>query len=117
MPIPERLPAIVRICGITLLMLGTLDPLEGSVLIALAGLLLSWEARHQKRKGAAWILGASLAIVAGVLYLFWISSLGGFGGNSGRSYWWALGIIPYPVGWLMLMGWLLQAALKSWRTK
>ncbi|MEY3984519.1 MAG: hypothetical protein RL160_2078 [Bacteroidota bacterium] len=93
-------------------MLGTLDPLEGSVLIALAGLILSWEASHQKRKGVGWTLAAALAILAGVAYLFWISSLGGFGGNTGRSYWWALGILPYPVGWLLLMGWLLQAALK-----
>lgn len=112
MPIPERLPVIVRICGITLLMLGTLDPLEGSVLVALSGLLLSWEARHNRRAGASWIFFATLGIVTGVAYLFWISSLGGFGGNSGRSYWWALGILPYPVGWLMLTGWLLQGALK-----
>lgn len=111
MPISERFPLIARICGITLLMLGTLDPMEGSVLIALAGLILSWEASHQKRKGSGWTLAAALAILAGVAYLFWISSLGGFGGNTGRSYWWALGILPYPVGWLMLIGWLLYGVL------
>lgn len=111
-PCPSRLPVIARICGITLLMLGTLDPMEGSVLIALAGLILSWEAHHQKRKGASWTLVAALAIVAGVAYLFWISSLGGFGGNTGRSYWWALGIAPYPVGWLMLIGWLLYGVFR-----
>jgi len=32
-----------------------------------------------------------------------LSSLGGIGGKSGRSLWWGLALLPYPVGWLMAL--------------
>jgi len=114
MPLAPRLKAIIRICGITLLFLGTLDPMEGSILIALGALFLAWEAYQTKRQGTQLFLYSALGIVFGVAYLFWISSLGGFGGNtSGRSWWWGLGILPYPLGWLLLMGRLLVSALSK----
>jgi hypothetical protein len=38
--------------------------------------------------------------VAGAVAWLWaISSMGGIGGNSGRSWWWGLPIVLYPVGW------------------
>jgi ABC-type multidrug transport system permease subunit len=40
-------------------------------------------------------------ITVGVIFLFYLSSLGGFGGNSSLSWWWGLLILPYPIGWLM----------------
>ena len=33
--------------------------------------------------------------------LWGLSALGGFGGNSGHSNWWAVLILPYLIGWLM----------------
>jgi hypothetical protein len=35
--------------------------------------------------------------------MFSLSSVGGIGGNSGRSMWWGLLMLPYPVGWLMAL--------------
>jgi hypothetical protein len=32
-----------------------------------------------------------------------MSALGGIGGDTGRSYWWALLFLPYPVGWIMAL--------------
>ena len=113
MPLAQRLKAIIRICGITLLLLGAPDPLEGSVLIALGAIFLAWEAGQTGRKGKRLYYYCATGIIIGVAYLFWISSLGGFGGNtSGRSWWWGLGILPYPIGWLLLMGRLMVSALR-----
>jgi hypothetical protein len=117
MPISKRLPVIARICGISLLILGALDPLEGSVLIAAGSLMVLLEARISQRYGYRLVLLATLMVLLGVAYLFWVSSLGGIGGNTGRSYWWALGIAPYPIGWLMLVGWLLYGAFRRTRAK
>ncbi|MBU6324494.1 MAG: hypothetical protein KJS92_03320 [Bacteroidetes bacterium] len=114
MPLAQRLKAIIRICGITLLLLGALDPLEGSVLIALGAIFLAWEAGQTKRKGKRFYYYCATGIIIGVAYLFWISSLGGFGGTaSWRSWWWGLGILPYPIGWLTLMVRLLMSTLRK----
>ena len=41
--------------------------------------------------------------VLGVLALWILSALGGFGGESYLSYGWGVLILPYPVGWMMLL--------------
>lgn len=83
--------------------LGTLDPMEGSLLIlpgsglVALGLYLAGTNRHIV---LYWTV-TFILIVMGVAALFDLSSVGGFGGNSGHSPWWGLTLLPYPVGWLM----------------
>lgn len=48
----------------------------------------------------------------GVGWLFILSAMGGFGGDTGRGAWWALTILPYPIGWgpeLVCLGRSLRA--------
>ena len=33
--------------------------------------------------------------------MFGMSALGGVGGTSGRSIWWILLCLPYPIGWVL----------------
>jgi hypothetical protein len=40
-----------------------------------------------------------------------LSAVGGFGGSTGRTLWWWLALVPYPVGWVMG----LVGAVKSLR--
>jgi multisubunit Na+/H+ antiporter MnhB subunit len=89
------------ISGVVLLLAGAIDPLEGSILIAIGSLLL---ALATYRKGdAQWkfFQVTFIMITVGVIAMFYLSSLGGFGGNSSLSWWWGLLILPYPAGWLM----------------
>ncbi|HEU4994928.1 MAG TPA: hypothetical protein VFT29_08910 [Gemmatimonadaceae bacterium] len=92
---------ILVMVGLAGMVLGALDPLEGAFLIlpatglvALGGYLT--ESRH--RRALAW---AFLLVTIGVATLVGLSAVGGFGGDTGRSMWWAILLIPYPVGWLM----------------
>jgi hypothetical protein len=83
------------------MVIGAIDPLEGSLIIlpgtgmvALGALL----GKSRYRKFLYW----SFALVAvGVGALFGVSALGGFGGRSGLSLWWTIVILPYPIGWIM----------------
>lgn len=89
------------IIGFIAMILGVIDPLEGLVIILFgAGLvaLCSFLLKSQHSKITLWAFILTLICVA----LLWgMSALGGIGGSTGRSYWWAILLIPYPSGWIM----------------
>ncbi len=91
------------ILGVFLFLLGTLDPLEGSVLILAGSVLLAVVTHLFRDPQHRWYRLAALLIFAGVLALWILSALGGFGGESDLGYGWTVLILPYPAGWLMLL--------------
>ncbi len=106
--IPDKWLRIGYILGVVLFMVGTLDPLEGSVLVALASLILAGVTHLYKDPHKKYYTIAALLILPGVFNLFYLSSLGGFGGDSSLSPWWGLLILPYPAGWLLILGLLFS---------
>jgi hypothetical protein len=106
---PMMWSRVLLIVGLLGMLIGAIDPLEGSVvilpsaaLVALGGFL----GRGRHRTLLLWSLALA---AAGVAALFILSWLGGLGGNSDRSMWWAVAILPYPVGWVMgLVGGVLS---------
>lgn len=101
--------------GVTLFILGSLDPMEGSLLIAPASLLIAYARYQTAHKHWTIYAGAALAILVGVSALWYLSSLGGFGTGSPKhlSYWWGLTIAPYPLGWITLLVLLLLSLKKK----
>jgi hypothetical protein len=104
---------IIYIIGVISLLIGMLDPLEGSVVI-LAGcvlIVLSTYLTHYRY----WkiFLASLIMIVIGVFFLFYFSSLGGFGGTSTLSWWWGTLILPYPIGWLISVIILIVRVIKK----
>ncbi|MBK6479089.1 MAG: hypothetical protein IPK94_06495 [Saprospiraceae bacterium] len=92
---------VLFIIGVTTIVIGAIDPLEGSVLIIPGSLLLSYltyKSRDRMRKG---YLLASLLIVFGTSCMFYFSYLGGIGAGSSLSWWYGLLILPYPLGWIL----------------
>ena len=89
--------------GFIALLVGAIDPLEGSLLIlpgsglvALGTFLGRGERRHKLYR--LWVF---VLITVGVAALWGLSAAGGFGGTSGLSIWWGLLVLPYLVGWVM----------------
>jgi hypothetical protein len=87
------------------MLLGTLDPLEGSLLILPGSGMVALGVFFGRKPRPtvlywAWVFGL---IAVGVAALFGLSAVGGFGGTSGLSNWWGVLILPYPVGWLMAL--------------
>lgn len=97
---------------------GAVDPLEGSVVI-LGGsvLLLAGEILRvgERRRLALWTSVFVLTAV-GVAMMFFLSSLGGLGGDRGKSWWWGLLILPYPAGWLLGVGALVARGVRRVRS-
>lgn len=87
--------------GTAALVLGALDPLEGSLVIV-AGAGAAMVAAHLGHLPSRHWLDWGVALeVLGVAALWALSAAGGIGGSTGRSYWWALLLLPYPIGWLL----------------
>lgn len=97
--------------GIVLFAAGTLDPLEGSVLIIAGSLLIAIVSHLNQNTYRKMFRNAAILICMGVFFLFYFSSLGGFGGNAKLSWWWATLIIPYPAGWFLVVGFLIKTRI------
>ncbi len=89
------------VAGLVLMLVGALDPLEGSVVILLGSAMAAAGAFFQKSRRYRLQVAAFVMIAVGVAALFGLSALGGVGGNSGLSMWWLAICVPYPVGWVM----------------
>jgi hypothetical protein len=96
---------ILIIVGSVAMLLGTFDPMEGSLLILPgSGLIaLSMFLGKRERGRFHYWLWVFILIAAGVAALFGLSAIGGIGGRSGHSMWWGMLILPYPIGWLMAL--------------
>ena len=94
---------ILIIVGSIAMLAGALDPMEGSVvilpgsgLVALGTLL-----GQSERRLIAYRVWVFILIAIGVGAMWGLTRGGGFGGNSGRSMWWGVLILPYLIGWSM----------------
>jgi hypothetical protein len=101
MPIAHRWFRPLVIAGLAIMLFGVVDPLEGSIVIAVGSVLVAMETprRESVVGGRVWL--ACLMVVAGVAALWIMSDFGGVGGSTGRSMWWLLVVVPYPVGWIL----------------
>jgi hypothetical protein len=97
----RRWSLILVIAGLVLMIVGAIDPLEGSLVILPGTGLAALGAYIGKSRHRAFLFYSFALTAIGVGALFAISAVGGFGGSTGRSYWWALVCLPYPVGWIM----------------
>ena len=94
---------VLYIMGIVALIIGVIDPLEGSIVIAIGSSMTSLSTYLTKnRRWKAYLL-AFILILLGVVFMFYFSYLGGFGGESDLSWWWITLVIPYPIGWILSM--------------
>ena len=101
MKVSGKLNQYLHVAGVILLLLGAIDPMEGSILIMIGSLLLALSLYLKQDAQWKFFTITFILIALGVGFLFFFSSLGGFGGASTLSWWWALLILPYPLGWLM----------------
>lgn len=99
--------------GVFALILGAIDPLEGSVIIAAGSILVAWTTYKTRDRQWKIFLFTTIMMVVGIIFMFYFSSLGGFGGKSTLSWWWSGLILPYPIGWLTAIVLLIIRAVKK----
>ncbi|NVO10853.1 MAG: hypothetical protein HXX16_12880 [Bacteroidales bacterium] len=106
---------IIYIMGVIALIIGVLDPLEGSVIIVAGSALVALSTYITHDRHWKIFLLTTVMIVIGVFFMFYFSSFGGFGGNSTLSWWWSTLILPYPIGWLTVISLLIVRDFKKKR--
>jgi purine-cytosine permease-like protein len=110
---------ILKVVGSIAMLLGTLDPLEGSLLILPgSGLVaLAMYLGGRQRRAVLYWVWAFILIAVGVGAMFALSAVGGIGGGSGHSMWWGILILPYPVGWLMALAGGVAGLVRYFKAK
>lgn len=101
------------IVGVVALIIGAVDPMEGSVVIAIGSTLAALSTYVTHDRDQKIFFAAMIMIVLGVFFLFYFSSLGGIGGHSTLSLWWGILILPYPMGWLISIITVIIRAVKK----
>ncbi len=101
--IKEPLVRFLLIAGYAAMLIGAIDPMEGSLLILPGSGLVALGTYFDdaERKIFIYRLWVFILILIGVGALFGFTMLGGIGGTTAYSIWWALLIVPYPIGWFM----------------
>lgn len=98
--------------GIVAMILGVVDPLEGSVLIVTGSLMVAVAAQLRHDNYHAIFKWSAIFITVGVFFMFFLSRMGGLGKGT-LSWWWGLLILPYPIGWLVDMITMIVRASKK----
>ena len=101
----------IFILGVIATIIGAVDPLEGSVVIAAGSILLAVSTYFSRDKYFKLFFSGSVLILIGVSLLWYVSSFGGFDPKS--EWWWNLMLIPYPIGWLINIITLIIRAVKK----
>ncbi|MFA5127661.1 MAG: hypothetical protein WC457_01480 [Patescibacteria group bacterium] len=104
---------VIFIVGVIALLIGAIDPLEGSVIIVAGSALIALATYLARDRYWKIFFASFVLIIMGVALMFYMSSLGGFGGESTLSWGWAALMIPYPIGWLMTIITLIVKAVKK----
>jgi hypothetical protein len=91
--------------GSVCILVGSIDPMEGSLLILPGSGLVALGTYLGKcdRKIIRYWVTAFVLIALGVGELWELSAFGGFGGKSGHSMWWGVLVLPYVAGWVMAL--------------
>lgn len=105
----------LKITGVVALLAGIIDPLEGSILIAIGSILLTIAAKLTEHHYSDLWAVCTTGIIIGIVAMFYLSELGGIGGKSGLPLWWGVLILPYPIGWLTIIISLISLVFHSKR--
>ena len=94
---------ILLIAGYLAMLIGAIDPMEGSLLILPGSALVALGTflGNQHRGIIIYRLWMFFLIIIGVAALWVTTILGGIGGDTAYSMWWALFYLTYPIGWSM----------------
>jgi hypothetical protein len=87
--------------GTLCMLVGAIDPLEGSVIILPGAAMVALETFLGGSRHTRLLARAAALVGLGIVALFAVSALGGIGGPKGLPMWAGLVLLPYPIGWLM----------------
>jgi hypothetical protein len=97
----SQLSRLMIPAGYIAMLVGAIDPMEGSLLILPGSGLVALGSfvGQGEKEFLIFRLWSLLLIAIGVTALWGLSIAGGFGGTSGLSAWWGILLVPYLIGW------------------
>jgi hypothetical protein len=106
---------ILVVVGLVGMLIGAIDPLEGSLIILPGTGIVALGAFVGKSRHRVLLYWAVSLVAVGVGAMFVLTAFGGIGGNTGHTNWWGLVILPYPVGWIMGLAGAILSLVESFK--
>lgn len=97
--------------GVVAMVIGIIDPLEGSFIILPGSGLVALGAYIGGNRRRKRLLLCFVLVAIGVGAMIVMSMFGGVGGKTGRSIWWILTALPYPVGWILDLAFVIPTLI------
>jgi hypothetical protein len=102
--------------GSIAMLVGALDPMEGSlVILPGSGLVTLGTFLNNTERGLLIHWLCIFGMIAFGVGAFWALGAWGFGGTNKHSMWWGVLVLPYPIGWVMGLVSLLFRLVRSVR--
>ena len=111
-------PRILLIAGFVCMLVGAVDPLEGSLLILPGAGMVGLGAFLGTSRYHKLLCWAVVLVAAGVGALWVLSAFGGIRlheGDTGHSMAWGVFLLPYPAGWILGVIGAVLALAESFR--
>jgi hypothetical protein len=89
--------------ALTMTLLGLVDPLEGFPVVLIGGALAVMAAIQCRSAYTRLVMWGFGLAAAGCAAMVTLSLAGGVGATTGRSLWWLITVVPYPVGVVVLI--------------
>ncbi len=103
---------VVFTTGVVALLIGIFNPLGWSVVVATGAFLVTLSALAENDRHRYLYLASTFLVISGVILMYFVSSLGNY--EIQGEWWWNLMIIPYPVGWIVIMATLLIKLIQKY---
>lgn len=89
------------VIGLIGLLGGAVDPLEGSIVILVASALVALGTHRMRSRHRLLAIWGLVLLLLGFAAMWTLTAIGGVGGSTGHSAWWATLVAPFVVGWVM----------------
>ena len=109
------LSKVLLVVGFVGMLVGAIDPLEGSLVVLPACGCVALAAILAKSRFRTLLVTGFILVAGGVGAMWALSALGGIGGDTGRSMGWGLVISPYPLGWLLAIAGGILALIDAFK--
>lgn len=107
-----RWSKILFTIGVIAMFVGIFNPIRLFLIVTIGAVLVTLSALAERDRHRYLYLAFTFLIITGAFFIHYMSLLGEY--NVAGEWWWNLMILPYPIGWILIMAMLLVRLVRKY---